>query len=144
MRGRRMAWNSRRVTFGVFIVDDNRLFLEDARLLLEQDGLRVVGVAATSAEALRRVEELRPEVILVDIALGDESGFDLARRLDAHHRDGRPAVILVSTRSEADFADLITESPAAGFLPKAELSADAIRRIVDGRAPGGPPHAPGP
>ena len=141
MRGRRMAWDSGRVAFGVFIVDDNRLFLEDARLLLEQDGLRVVGVAATSAEALRRVEELRPEVILVDIALGSESGFDLARRLAGHHQGGTPTVILVSTRSEADFADLIAESPASGFLPKSELSADAIRRVVDGRAPGGPPGA---
>ncbi|HEY2577027.1 MAG TPA: response regulator transcription factor [Streptosporangiaceae bacterium] len=129
------------MAFGVFIVDDNRLFLEDARLLLEQDGLRVVGVAATSAEALRRVEELRPEVILVDIALGSESGFDLARRLAGCHQGGPPTVILVSTRSEADFADLIAESPASGFLPKSELSADAILRVVDGRAPGGPPGA---
>jgi len=47
-------------------------------------------------------------------------------------------VILISTHSEADFADLIAESPAAGFVPEPELSAEAIRRIVDGRAPGGP------
>ena len=127
-----MAWDSVRVAFDIFIVDDNRLFLEDARLLLEQEGLRVVGVAATSAEALRRAEQLRPEVILVDIALGDDSGFDLARRLAGHDRDGGSAVILISTRSAADFADLIAESPAAGFLPKTELSAHAIRRIVGG------------
>jgi DNA-binding NarL/FixJ family response regulator len=66
---------------GVLIVDDNQLFLEAARGLLERQGLRVVGVAATTAEALRRAEELRPEVVLVDITLGGESGFDLARRL---------------------------------------------------------------
>ena len=104
--------------FGVLIVDDNRLFLETARDLLEREGLRVVGVAATSAQALRRAAELRPEVVLVDISSGDESGFDLARRLAGHDRDGGPAVILISTHSEADFADLIAESPAAGFLPK--------------------------
>jgi hypothetical protein len=50
-------------------------------------------------------------------------------------------VILISTHSEADFADLIAESPAAGFLPKGELSADAIRRIVDGGRRGGLPGA---
>jgi CheY-like chemotaxis protein len=100
--------------------------------------LRIVGVAATSAEALRRAEELRPEVILVDITLSGESGFELARRLAAYHRDGGPAVILISTYSAADFAGPIAESPAAGFLPKRELSADAIRRIVDGRGLGGP------
>jgi DNA-binding NarL/FixJ family response regulator len=127
---------------GVLIVDDNLLFLEAARDRLEQGGLRVVGVAANSAEALRRAEELRPEVVLVDVMLGTESGFELARRLAAHHRDSGPTVILISTYAAADFAGPIAESPAAGFLPKQELSADAIRRIIDGRGQGGAPSAP--
>jgi DNA-binding NarL/FixJ family response regulator len=126
---------------GVLIVDDSWLFLEAARDRLEREGLRVVGVAVTSAEALRRAEELRPEAVLVDVMLGGESGFELARRLAAD-RDGGPAVILISTYSAADFAGPIAESPAAGFLPKQELSADAIRRIIDGRGPGGAPSAP--
>jgi CheY-like chemotaxis protein len=121
---------------GVLIVDDNLLFLETARDRLERGGLRVV---ATSTEALRRAEELRPEVVLADVMLGDESGFELARRLAAHYRDGGPAVILISTYSATDFAAPIAESPAIGFLPKQELSADAIRRIVAGRGPGGVP-----
>ena len=137
MRGAVCAGTVGRVTFGILIVDDNQPFLEAARVLLEREGLRVIGVAATSAEALRRAEELRPEVILVDITLGGESGFDLARRLAGHSRDAGPTVILISTHAEADFADLIAESPAAGFVPKPELSADAILRIFDGRAPGG-------
>jgi two-component system, NarL family, nitrate/nitrite response regulator NarL len=127
------------VAFGVLIVDDNQLFLETARDLLEREGLRVVGVAETVAQALRRTAELRPEVILVDISLGDESGFDLALRLAGHDGGRGAAVILISTHSGADFADLIAESPAAGFLSKGELSADAIRRIVDGGGPGAPP-----
>ena len=134
---RRMCWNSVHMAFRVLIVDDNRLFLEAARGLLEREGLRVVGVAANSAEALQRAEELQPDVVLVDIRLGAESGFDLARRLAGQHR-GDPAVILISTYAEADFADLIAESPARGFLPKPGLSADAIRRIVDDHASGGP------
>jgi DNA-binding NarL/FixJ family response regulator len=91
-----------------------------------------VGVASAPAEALQRTEELRPEIVLVDIMLAGESGFELARRLVERDRDGAPAVILISTHAEADFADLIAESQAAGFLPTSELSADAIRRIVDG------------
>jgi DNA-binding NarL/FixJ family response regulator len=126
---------------GVLIVDDNWLFAEAARDRLEREGLRVVGVAATSAEALRRAAELRPDVVLVDVMLGGESGFELARRLAARHRDGEPAVILISTYSADDFAGRMTESPATGFLPKRELSADAIRRIVDGRGSGSPPGA---
>ena len=130
------------MALGVLIVDDNGLFLEAARDRLEQGGLRVVGVAATSAEALRRAEELRPDVVLVDVMLGTESGFELARHLAAHQRNGSPAVILISTYAAADFAGPLAESPAAGFVPKQELSADAIRRIIDGRGPAGAPGAP--
>ena len=116
------------------IVDDNRAFLDAARTLLEREGLIVAGVASTSADALRQAETLRPDVILVDVFLGEESGLELTRRLvqDANS-DGTP-VILISSHSEADLADLIAMSPAAGFLPKTELSAPAIRRIVAGRS----------
>jgi DNA-binding NarL/FixJ family response regulator len=124
--------------FGVLIVDDSRLFLQAARVLLEREGLRVVGVAVTAAQALRRAAELRPDVVLVDIMLGGESGFDLARRLSGHDRGGGAAVILISTYAEADFADLIADNPATGFLSKGELSAHAIRRIADGGGPAGP------
>ncbi len=117
----------------VLIVDDNRPFLEAARVLLERQGLSVVGVALTTAEALRRAGELQPDLALVDIMLAEESGFECARDLIEHDRDGGPAVILISTHAEADFADLVAESPVRGFLPKSELSADAIRRILNGR-----------
>jgi DNA-binding NarL/FixJ family response regulator len=120
--------------FRVLIVDDNRSFLDAARVLLEREGVSVVGVCSTSAEALRKAEELRPDVALVDIMLAGESGFELARNLVEHVSDGGPAVILISTHAEADFGDLIAESPATGFLPKSELSADAIRLILDGRS----------
>jgi DNA-binding NarL/FixJ family response regulator len=120
------------VPLRILIVDDSRSFLEAARVLLEREGVSVVGVASNTAEALSRQAELRPELVLVDITLGAESGFDLARRLDENDRDGSSKVILVSTHAEADFADLIAESPAKGFLPKSELSAEGIRRILGG------------
>lgn len=101
-------------------------------MLLEREGLTVAGVASTSAEALRRADELQPNVVLVDISLGDESGFDLARRLLEGDPGYESTVLLISTRAEEDVADLVAESPVAGFVPKSELSASAIRRIVDG------------
>jgi two-component system, NarL family, nitrate/nitrite response regulator NarL len=110
------------------IVDDNRRFLRAARTLLEREGLAVSGVATTSAEALRRAATLRPDVVLVDVALGDESGFELARRLVSDH--AHEGVILISTRSEEELADAIALSPAAGFLAKSDLSAEAIRSLV--------------
>lgn len=115
------------------IVDDNQLFLEAARVLLEREGLSVAGVAMTSNEAVRQAESLRPDVVLVDISLGEESGVDLAQRLVEDGLGPDPTVILISTRAEEEVADLIAESPAAGFVPKAELSASAILRLVDGR-----------
>jgi DNA-binding NarL/FixJ family response regulator len=115
------------------IVDDNESFLEAARVLLEREGMSVVGVATTGAEALSQVAALRPEVVLADLFLGDESGLELARRLAEQNLDGM-TVIVISTHSEADLAGLIDGSTAAGFIPKAELSAEAIRRMVDGRA----------
>jgi PleD family two-component response regulator len=123
-----------RVPFPVLIVDDSRAFLEAARVLLEREGIAVVGTASTTAEALSRAAELRPEVVLVDITLGAESGFELARRLRENDRDRSLRVILISTRAEADFGDLIAESPAEGFVAKSELSAEAIRRVLRGHA----------
>jgi CheY-like chemotaxis protein len=67
------------------IVDDSPHFLDAARGLLERQGFTVIGVASTSAEALQRAQELHPDVTLVDIDLGGESGLELARRLH-----GRP------------------------------------------------------
>ena len=114
------------------IVDDSPRFLDAARGLLERQGITVVGVAANSAEALRRATELRPDVTLLDIDLGGESGLELARRL--HGQAGQPPapVILISTHAEQDYAELIAASPAIGFLPKTALSGDAIRDLLAG------------
>jgi two-component system, NarL family, nitrate/nitrite response regulator NarL len=105
------------------IVDDSPPFLEAARELLEQEGIEVVGVASDAATAARLVEELRPDVTLVDVDLGTESGFDLARDLQPHSK-----VILISTHAEEDLAALIRASPALAFVAKTRLSA---RSIVD-------------
>ena len=113
------------------IVDDSTDFVNAARGLLEHDGITVVGVASTRAEALRCLEELRPDVTLVDVHLGRENGFELAEQL---HRSGSPGpspVIMISTHAEQDFADMIATSPAIGFLSKIALTPDAIRDLVD-------------
>ncbi len=118
------------MTLRLLIVDDNTEFLAVARALLEREGMTVVAVAGTSDEALRRTAELRPDVALVDIDLGEESGFDLARRL-SHPAGGEPPrVILISTYAEQDLRELIDASPAVGFLSKSDLSGRAIHQLV--------------
>jgi DNA-binding NarL/FixJ family response regulator len=120
------------------IVDDSPHFLEAARTLLEREGVTVVGVASNSTEALRLARQLEPDVTLVDVDLGPESGFDLLRRLQGETDVAPSSVILISTYAEEDFADLMATSPAAGFLSKSTLSAQAIREII-GRAAQGEP-----
>ena len=115
------------------LVDDNDAFLETARALLERQGVQVAGVASNIAGALRQARALRPDVILVDIGLGEESGFELARLLAADGQGGQRVhadVILISAQAERDYTDLIAESPAAGFLYKPELSAQRIRQLL--------------
>ena len=100
------------------------------RGLLEEQGIDVVGDAASGAEALQQLAELRPDVALIDIDLGGESGLALARRLGASAHYPVPHVILISTHEESEYADLIDGSPALGFLAKTELSAATIRRML--------------
>ena len=118
------------VAIRCLIVDDNDLFLDAATELLAREGLDVVGTATTSADAIRRAEELRPDVTLVDIDLGYEDGFELAEALsDDVAADS--SVILVSTHSEEEFGELIAASPALGFIAKTQISARAIRELLD-------------
>jgi DNA-binding NarL/FixJ family response regulator len=118
------------------IVDDSQAYLAAARRVLEGEGMDVVGTASTTSEALALATDLRPEVVLVDLVLGPESGLDVAQVLA---KGGWP-VILISTYAEADFADDIGGSPAIGFVAKADLSAEAISalmaRVADGAEKG--------
>jgi DNA-binding NarL/FixJ family response regulator len=111
------------------IVDDYQPFLNIARAKLERQGMTVVGVASNGSEALRQARELRPNVALVDVSLGSESGFDVAREISSYVG----SVILISTDDhyeDDDYAELIAGSLAVGFLGKATLSADAISRLL--------------
>jgi CheY-like chemotaxis protein len=120
------------------IVDDNDHFLEIACDMLAQDGIEVVGVASTCTDAIRRANELRPDVALVDISLGEESGLDLAHELVASGWASCPDIILISTYAEGDLAEMIADSPALAFLPKTMLSGAAISAIVGDARPKGP------
>ena len=118
------------VSLRCLIVDDNALFLEGAAALLRREGLDVIGVASNSAQAIQLVSELRPDVTLVDIDLGDEDGLEVARQL-SDNPAVHSKVILISTHSEDDLAHLIATSPALGFVPKTRLSAQAIRDLLE-------------
>lgn len=108
------------------IVDDNRRFLDAARGRLEHQGMLVVGVASNGSEAVQLAQELRPDVTLLDIDLGEENGFEVARQLQGHDAP----IILISTHAEQDYGDLIAASSVLGFLAKADLSAAGILDLL--------------
>lgn len=122
----------------VLIVDDNAHFLGAASDLLDREGMTVVGVASTGVEAHHLADSLEPDVILIDIDLGDESGLDLARTFKAVPRRGPPSVILISAYSEEDLADAIDDSQGIAFLPKSKLSGRAISEKLDALGDGSP------
>jgi DNA-binding NarL/FixJ family response regulator len=112
----------------ILIVDDHPSFRTSARRMLETDGYDVIGEAADAASAIDAVSELHPEVVLLDIRLPDLDGFQVAEKLA--ETGAVPAIVLTSSRDRSDFGYEIDASPAHGFIPKSELSAEAITLLI--------------
>jgi DNA-binding NarL/FixJ family response regulator len=114
----------------VLVVDDHPSFRRFATKLLEAGGFDVVGEAEDGSSALAAARRLQPEVVLLDVLLPDMSGLAVAEALagDSHH----PRVVLVSSRSASELGAELEKSPAAGFLTKSELTAEALATIADG------------
>jgi DNA-binding NarL/FixJ family response regulator len=116
------------VAHTVLIVDDHPSFRASARVLLEAEGFEVIGEAPDGRSALQAARRLHPDVVLLDVALPDIDGFEVAAQLTGNG-DG-PAVILVSSRDSSDFGPLVTRSGARGFVPKAELSGERVEALL--------------
>jgi CheY-like chemotaxis protein len=111
----------------VLIVDDHGGFRALARAILEAAGF-TVAEAATGAEATEAARISRPALVLLDVQLPDLDGFEVAMQLAA--QADSPVVVLTSTREASDYGGRISSSPAAGFLPKDQLSGAALRRFL--------------
>jgi DNA-binding NarL/FixJ family response regulator len=112
------------------IVDDSANFRDAAATMLGRAGVEVVAEASNSTDAVRLYCKLQPDLALIDVELGGESGFDLAEELCGLNLPRPPAVILISTYAEQDLAEMLAASPALGFLPKFALSAAAIEDLM--------------
>jgi CheY-like chemotaxis protein len=112
----------------VLIVDDNARFRVRARRLLEASGYTVVAEAPDGAAALEAAGRLLPDVVLLDLVLPDMSGLSVAERLTGG--PDPPAVVLTSTHDAADFGERIARCGARGFVPKGELSAEALSGLL--------------
>jgi two-component system response regulator DegU len=112
----------------LLIVDDNPVFREFARRMLEAAGFRVIGTAADGASAIERARQLKPDVVLLDIVLPDSTGFEVCDAL----RQVAPAiaVVLTSSRDVATYRRRLESSTARGFVPKDRLSAGTISAVL--------------
>ena len=115
----------------VLVVDDDPAFRDLATRLLRDRGHVVVGGAGSVAEALTRADQLHPDAVLVDIALPDGNGFDLATRLLALSWPIR--VVIISADSDPAFTPAAHRAGARGFLAKEELTSAALLELMEGR-----------
>jgi DNA-binding NarL/FixJ family response regulator len=127
---------------GVVLVDDQDLFREGVRVIIDaQPGLRVVGSAGDGRAALQLVDDLEPDVVLMDIRMPEMDGVEATRQIFASERVARRAkpvrVIVLTTFNLDDRAAAAIRYGASGFLLKdttpAQLS-HAIRTVHSGNA----------
>lgn len=113
----------------LLIVDDDARFRELLRMVLEDaPEFEVVGEAKEGSGALEACRELGPDVVLLDVNLPDTTGFELVPRLAAEAGD--PEIVLISSRGDETYEELAQQAGALAFVPKDELSAAAIRRVL--------------
>jgi DNA-binding NarL/FixJ family response regulator len=125
----RWAWvDDQDVPTTVLLVDDSPGFRTRARRLLEAAGFAVVAEAADGESALEAASRHAPAVALLDVQLPDMSGLLVAERLA--RRPNPPKVVLTSTYDAADLGDRAARCGARGFVPKAELSGEALSALL--------------
>ncbi len=112
----------------MLLVDDHPGFVASARALLTHEGMNVVAVATTAADAIRLSDAVRPEVVLLDIHLPDGSGIDVAHAIA--RGPGAPQTILISSDADAAMHPGVQTAPVRGFVPKRDLTCAAIEALL--------------
>ena len=119
---------------GVFIVDDHPLVREGlTNLINQQSDLVVCGEAKDSAEAVEGIRKERPDVVIIDISLTNESGLELIKHLTKQFP--QLAIIVLSMHDEALYAERALRAGARGYVMKHETSKSvltSLRRVLEG------------
>lgn len=128
-----MERESARIVADVLVVDDQTVFRDVLRdVVAATPGMRVTGEAASGEEAIAAVDQIAPDLVLMDKRMPGMGGVAAARAI--HQRSPGTAVILVSVE-EPDPA-LVADSGAIGFLPKRDLSPRVLAALWDARSGG--------
>lgn len=109
----------------VLIVDDQPPFREAARIVIElSDGFEVAGEAVTGEESVELVDELEPDIVLMDINLPGIDGIEATRRIVAGHPE--VIVIVLSTYEAEEYEPRALAAGATTFLGKSDFSPDTL------------------
>jgi DNA-binding NarL/FixJ family response regulator len=118
----------------VFVVDDHPVIrMGYAFLIAQEEDLEVCGEAGSALEALHKIRSATPEVVLVDISLGDMNGLELTKRLLAQHPG--LAIVIISTHDELLYGERALLAGARGYIMKSEAAGvivEALRRVLRG------------
>jgi two-component system NarL family response regulator len=114
------------------LADDHRMLREAlVETLAHEPGLEVVGQAGSAREALEKVAQLKPDVLVLDLGLPDMTGIEVARRLHG----GKARVLVLSAHGDRRFVQEAFKAGAAGYITKSAAAAElahAVRAVASG------------
>ena len=123
-------------SISVLLVDDQPVFRNVAKSVLERGGAcEVIGEATDGMHALEMMGKLNPDIVVMDVQMGDMSGVEATRRILSRHPQAN--VVLTSMGSDSEYPTLAREIGARGFVPKRNLNVAMLRSLVGGGPSGG-------
>ena len=112
----------------VLLVDDHAMFRAGIKVLLEAGGrVDVVGEASSGDEAVDRVRELKPDVVVMDLSMPESNGLEATRRIAALKLDTK--VLVLTVHAEEEYLVPVVEAGASGYLTKTSADTDLMEAI---------------
>jgi DNA-binding NarL/FixJ family response regulator len=112
----------------ILLVDDHQMFRAGIKALIEADGrMRVVGEAGSGDEAVDRVRELKPDVVVMDLSMPGSNGLEATRRIAALGLDTK--VLVLTVHAEEEYLVPVVEAGASGYLTKTSADTDLLEAL---------------
>lgn len=112
----------------ILLVDDHAMFRAGIKALIElEERMEVVGEASTGDEAVDRVRELKPDIVVMDLAMPGSNGLEATRRISALELDTN--VLVLTVHGEEEYLVPVIEAGASGYLTKTSADTDLLEAI---------------
>jgi two-component system response regulator NreC len=112
----------------ILLVDDHAMFRAGIRALIEaEDRMKVVGEASTGDEAVDRVRELKPDIVIMDLSMPGSNGLEATRRISA--LELHTSVLVLTVHAEEEYLVPVVEAGASGYLTKTSADTDLLEAI---------------